>query len=52
MGTMTFLDDTVDGLPGAGAGAVTITVAPDGNNNYTFNPFNTTGSFVSTRAIG
>ena len=51
MGTMTFLDDTVDGLPGAGAGAVTITVAPDGNNNYTFNPFNTTGSFVSTATV-
>lgn len=51
MGTMTFLDDTINEVPGTGAGSATVTVAPDGNNNYTFNPFNTTGSFASTATV-
>ena len=51
MGTMTFLDDTINGVPGTGASSATVTVAPDGNGNYTFNPFATTGSFASTATV-
>ena len=51
MGTMTFLDDTVTGLPGTGSSANTLVGAPDINNNYTFNPFATTGSFASTATV-
>ena len=51
MGTMTFLDDTVAGLPGSGNSTGSVTVTPDGNDNYTFNPFATTGTFASTALV-
>ena len=51
MGTLTFLDDTIIGLPGTGSTTTSLIVAPDGNNNYTFNPFATTGSFAASAVV-
>lgn len=49
MGTLTFLDDTVNGLPGTGSSSATVILAPGGN--YTFNPFATTGSFAANAVV-
>ena len=51
MGTLTFLDDTVSGLPGSGSSSGTIIGVPDVNNNYTFNPFATTGTFAASAIV-